>query len=448
MAKLSMWIRSLLTRPQQTPVPLSWLNVTLPTSSPARRAAQPNSNAYGAPAACAVPDLVRPADSSSRMAEDHNSFALALYKRLMERGGNQFFSPLDIRSVLVMAYAGARGETAAQMQAVLSLSSYGEAFHVGYAEMLRRLETPGTARYRWAVANSLWAQQGSPLQAEFVDRVARHYGGELNLLDFRQAEAARAIINRWALDRTRNKIRDIIPPDCPDMMTRLILVNAVYFRAPWAVPFDRHDTIESPFWLERGNSVPVQLMHQVLTVPYQRGSDYQAVHLPYAGRELSMLLILPDRRDGLWDLERQLRPAMFQECLQIRAHRSVAILLPRFKINGETADIEKPLAGLGLRLPFTPSQADFSGIDGRGPPDDDSLFIQRVLHKAFTEVNEQGTEAASSTMAHLKYLSMPTSSPPPAAVFRADHPFLFAIIERHSGTILFLGRVANPTRQG
>ncbi len=154
-----------------------------------------------------------------------------------------------------------------------------------------------------------------------------------------------------------------------------------------------------------------------------------------------------DRRDGLWDLERQLRPAMFQECLQMRAHRSVAILLPRFKINGETADIEKPLAELGLRLPFTPSQADFSGIDGRGPPDDDSLFIQRVLHKAFTEVNEQGTEAATSTMARLKCLSMPTSSPPPAAVFRADHPFLFAIIERHAGTILFFGRVANPTRQ-
>jgi serpin B len=345
-------------------------------------------------------------------AGDSNDFALAMYGLLRHRPGNMFFSPFSIRVALGMTHAGARGETAAQMREALRISSSDETLHVAFAETVQRLNAAGGGKYEMAVANSLWGQDGLPLQPGYLDLIARHYGGSMNLVDFRRAaEAARMTINQWVEDKTRQKIRELIPSGGLSAETRLVLVNAVYFKGMWVLQFRRGATREEPFRLEGG------------------------------GTEL-----LPDRKDGLRDLEKTLSARLFHDCVAQMDVREVKLFLPRFKITWGTLNLGEQLTALGMSLAFTRSQADFSGINGHEPPDDDSLFISGVFHKAFVEVNEEGTEAAAATAVSMApAAALRPSNPPP--LFRADHPFLFAIRDRKSGAILFLGRIADPTSE-
>lgn len=186
-------------------------------------------------------------------------------------------------------------------------------------------------------------------------------------------------------------------------------------------------------------------MHETARVPYFKGPDYKAVRLPYRNSGLSLLVLLPDRRDGLEDLEWVLSPSMLTACLEVQAQCKVKIYLPRFKITAKSYNLNGLLSQLGMPLAFRSGQADFSGINGRRPPDDDSLFIGRFLHQAFTAANEAGTEAAAASLAAVKGTGRPPEVAPPIPEFRADHPFLFAISDRNTGAILFLGRVSDPT---
>ncbi len=388
----------------------------------------------------------RPSRPNS-FADNNNDFALAIYGHLRQWPGNLFFSPFSIRTALGMTQAGARGETAAQMSEVLRTASSDETLHVALAAIIQQLNAAGGRKYEMVVANSLWGQDGAPLQAGFLDLIARHYRGGVNLVDFRRGpEAARLSINQWVEDNTRRKIRELIPSGGLDADTRLVLVNAVYFKGMWVLRFDRADTRDEPFRLEGGGTVQAPLMHQHEEIRYLQASGYQAVDLDYQGGDLSMLVLLPDRKDGLRDLEETLSARMLHDCVARMVVREVELILPRFKITWGTVDMSGQLAALGMTLPFDRSQADFSGINGHQPPHEEALFISAVFHKAFVEVNEEGTEAAAATAVDVPRAAG-VSEPAPVPVFRADHPFLFAIRDRKTGAILFLGRMADPTRQ-
>jgi len=381
-------------------------------------------------------------------ADDNNDFALAMYERLRQRPGNVFFSPFSIRIALGMTHAGARGETAAQIREALRVSSSDDTLNVAFEEIIQRLKSAGDGKYEMAVANSLWGQDGEPLQPGFLDLIARHYDGRMKLVDFRGgAEAARVEINRWVEEKTMQRIRDLIPSRSLNVDTRLVLVNAVYFNGMWVLKFQRTATRDEPFYLEDGGNVRVPLMHQQPDeVRYFKAAGYQAVDLIYQGHDLSMLVLLPDRKNGLRDLEKKLSVRMLNDCVTQMQIREVKLFLPRFKITWGTVDMREHLTALGMPLAFTRFLADFSGINGYEPPSEESLFLAAVFHKAFVEVHEEGTEAAAATAAVFERLGSALSppKPPPIPIFRADHPFLFAIRDRKTGTILFLGRMADP----
>ncbi len=401
------------------------------------------------PALDAGPTSVGDPSGGSSYAEGSNDFACAIYQQLRERSGNLFLSPFGVRAALAMAHAGARGETAAQMERVLHISASDDSPESVIRRAIRRLHASSGGEFELSVATSLWGQEGAPLRPEYLDRIAQEYGGSLKLVDFRRAaEAARAAINEWVEDATRQKIREIIAPGSLSAETRLVLANAIYFKGVWEQPFRRAATLREPFHLEGGGTVPADLMARQSRVRYVRAARYQAVELVYRGGDLSMIVLLPDRKDGLPDLEREFSARMFQECVSRMDIREVKIFLPRFQLTWARA-MDDELTALGMTHAFSRSLADFSGINGRRAPEEDSLFLSILAHKAFVEVHEEGTTAAAATAVLAALASAPVpSKPPPIPVFRADHPFFFAICDRRWDAILFLGRVADPSREG
>jgi len=399
-------------------------------------------------AAPPLPHARTPPQGPQSFAADNNEFSVMLYGQLRQRPGNLFFSPFSIRTALGMTHAGARGETAMQMQKVLCISSSDEAPDAALAETVRRLNAAGGGEYTMAVANSLWGQRGAPLQPAFLDLITQCYSGTMNLVDFhRGAEAARVMMNQWVEDTTRQKIRELIPPGGVDADTRLVLVNAVYFKGIWVQQFAKAATRDALFHLEGGGTVQAPMMHQQQDVRYVHSSGYQAVDLSYRGVDVSLLVLLPDRKDGLRNLEETLSASMLRDCVAHMDTHEVELFLPRFKISWGTVDARDQLTALGMPLAFERFRADFSGINGREPPHEDSLFISAVFHKAIVEMNEEGTEAAAATAVMMPQPGCRPAIPPRVPLFRADHPFLFAIRDRKSGAILFLGRMADPTQE-
>jgi serpin B len=397
-----------------------------------------------------APGLLPASGRAKSFAEDHADFAVALYERLRGNPGNVFFSPFSVRAALGMACAGARGETAAQMRAALRFPPADEAAPAAFADLSRRLAAGGGGQYEMVVANSLWAQDGAPLRAEFLDVVARHYGGGTNAVDFvGDADAAREAINRWVAEHTRRKIPEVVPPGGLNADTRLVLANAVYFKGRWTLPFSKDRTKDEPFYLEHGGTVRAPLMYQHAWPRYMREEGFQAVELGYEGGDVSMLVLLPDKRDGLADLEARLSSGMLLRCAARTQSYEVELFLPRFTQRWGPADLGEPLAAVGMPLAFARGRADFSGINGYEPPHAESLYVSAVFHEAFVDVDEKGTEAAAATTVGMMTGAAPlTAKPPPVAVFRADHAFLFAILARRNNAVLFLGRVADPTRAG
>jgi len=365
-------------------------------------------------------------------------FALALYRQLTQQPGNLCFSPFSIRVALAMAEAGARGETATQIRDALGSES---------SEALVAVLQKRQAHSRSLeidVANALWSQTGAPLEAKFRDVIVDRYGGDVSSLDFRRdAEGARKTINRWVEARTRDKIRELLPPRSLDADSRLVLVNAIYFKDRWIQEFRAKSTRDAPFHREDGGMVQVPLMSQLADVPYFEANGYQVVELEYESG-LSMLVLLPDRADGLRRLESELSAEFLERVIAQMEDRSVRIFLPRFEMRSSPADLVVALAALGITRAFS-READFSGINGLRPPNGEALLISSVFHQAFVAVNEAGTEASAATgLGFLAGSAMPAPTRP--LEFRADHPFVFAIRERSTGEILFLGRVTDPSR--
>ncbi|MBN1396301.1 MAG: serpin family protein [Pirellulales bacterium] len=373
----------------------------------------------------------------------NGDFALDLYKQLSNerRSENLFFSPYSIFSALSMTAEGARGETAEQMCKTLRFPGGNEriaAIHAGLAELNRRYNAPDLP-YELQVANALWGEKSHPFLRSYIDAIEKHYKtGGLFSVDFcRAPEAARLRINDWVEDKTNDKIKDLIAEGQIDSSTRLVLTNAIYFKGDWRDTFDPINTRPRDFSVSAEKKVRVPTMFQEESHLYWEDESLQVLELPYRGRDVSMLIALPRKVDGLPALEQSLSRERIGKWRARLRPRRVEVHLPKFKL--ETAFELKPtLERLGMKRAFA-AAADFSGIDGER-----YLMLSAVIHKTFADVNEAGTVAAAATAVTGLATGMPPRTTP--AVFRADHPFLFMICDKQSGNILFLGRVIKPEK--
>jgi len=375
------------------------------------------------------------------LVEGNTGFALDLYAQLKAEPGNLFFSPYSISTALAMTYAGTRGQTEAQMAKVLHFGSDQRSLHAAFGQLQRQLADAGkTKGMELNVANALWAQKGHPFLEPFFKVAKGEYAANIAQADFKTAaEAARHEINRWVAQKTKDKIRDLLPEGSLDTLTRLVLANAIYFKGTWATKFDKAGTTMQPFHLTSVRQIEVPLMHHLDNVRYMENADFQAVELPYTGGGLSMVVLLPREIEGCGQLESRLTPALVAEALRQMKQQKVEIFLPRFKLESQFK-LNDPLFKMGMTEAFS-RHADFSGMDGAK-----DLYISGVFHKAWGEVNEEGTEAAAATAVVVTLKSVAVRPPAPPPVFRADHPFLFFIRDTQSGTLLFLGRLTDPSQ--
>ena len=374
----------------------------------------------------------------------NSGFAVEVYKSLATGDGNLFFSPLSLIFALAMTYAGAKGETAAQMAEALRFTLPPERLHAALNLLdlsLRGTTIPeaGEARgFSLHFVNALWGQREYPFLAPFLDLLALHYGAGMHLVDFKNAtEAARQAINTWVLEQTERRIEELIPPDILVQTARLVLTNAVYFYGPWEEPFEKEATVAKPFHPLQGAAFDVPMMRNTKHYQYQRGDGYQAIELAYTGDPAcSMLVVMPD--EGSFPaFEAELTAERLTSILEGLSSNQVELELPKFRLAGATFSVKQQLEGLGMVLPFTTS-ADFNGMTEASP----GLYIGDVLHKAFIAVDEDGTEAAAATAVIMMAGSaMPLDE---KIVLHIDRPFLFLIRERTSGAILFLGRMLDP----
>jgi serpin B len=380
-----------------------------------------------------------PSSDTRQVVAGNTEFAVDLYGQLRTSEGNVFFSPYSISTALAMAYGGARGETEKQMARTLRFNLPPDKIHPAFAVLeanFRAVQQKGQVKL--AVANSLWPQKGFAFLPDYFALCRKYYRSSIVPVDYREhTEAARKTINDWVEARTNRKIVELLKPGAVDGSTLLVLVNAIYFKGNWASPFETNLTTDQPFYVSPQKSVTAPLMRQFHDLRYAESPGLQVLELPYAGDDLSMIVLLPRTVDGLGHLETELTTQSLTSLTQNLPRQEVDVFLPKFKVTSEFS-LAKTLAALEMSDAFT-GQADFSGMDGR-----QDLFISGVIHQAFIEVNEQGTEAAAAT-AIMMAGSMAPLHPQPIPVFRADHPFLFLIRNNRDGSILFLGRVTDPT---
>ncbi len=380
----------------------------------------------------------RPKDGVSPIVEGNKAFALDLFAKLRkERAENLFVSPYSISSALAMTLAGARGDTEAQFVKVLHQSLPQAELHQAW-EALRKnlLSVSGTGKsYRLNIADRLWGQRGYHILPEFLTLTRVHYDADMALLDFaRQPEEARRTINAWVADQTEDKIRNLLASPL-DTDTRLVLTDAIYFRADWAEPFPKHATRDTPFHVDERKEVVVPMMRRMGKYAIAVEEGFKALEIPYEAGEMSMVVLLPDQVGGLPALEAKLTPANLDRWLGKLEQKSVVVSFPRFKLTSEV-DLVPSLQALGLTDVFQPGRGDLSGIGGKR-----DLYVSAAVHQAFVDVHEEGTEAAAATAIAVGVRSAAIHAP---INFLADHPFLFLIRDNRTGSLLFLGCVNNP----
>jgi serpin B len=369
--------------------------------------------------------------------EGNNAFAVALYHQLSHQAANLFFSPESISTALAMAYAGARGNTASEMAKALHFTVPPGQLHPAMGALLRDLNA-AHSDYQLNVANALWAQQGYTFLDQFLTLLKSDYGAGLQQVDFKGApEAARSTINHWVEQQTQDKIKDLLAPGALRTDTRLVLTNAIYFKGTWQTQFDKAQTRNEDFYLSQTKSAAAPLMHREGSFGYFDGGTFQILEVPYKSNALSLIVLLPKERSGLSGLEDSMTASNMQQWLsQVAPVSKVIVTIPRFKSTQEF-ELSTALRALGMPQAFG-AGADFSGMTGQR-----DFAISAVIHKAFVDVNEEGTEAAAATAVTMRALAMRAPGPPPP-VFRADHPFIFFIRDNGSRSILFMGRMTDP----
>lgn len=374
-------------------------------------------------------------DSLKILVNGNNKFAFELYKNLMTRQGNLFFSPYSISTTLAMTYAGAKGNTQAQMANVLHFELPQEFLHPEFKKLID-ITNGKTSAYQLNVANALWGQKGYSFLSSFIELTKENYGAGLNEVDFKRAtETARRTINAWVEKETQNKIKDLIQPGVLDVLTRLVLTNAIYFKGNWANEFEKKLTKDLPFYVAPEKEIQTPMMYKKGDFNFLETKELQILELPYKSKELSMIVLLPKKIDGLADVEDFITPEFLNNWLENFDEIKVEVYLPKFKTTSAFS-LKENLSAMGMPNAFSQKSADFSGMNGNN-----DLYISEVIHKAFVDVNEEGTEAAAATAVVMKLKGGMVERIP---VFRADHPFIFLIRDNRSGSILFMGRLENP----
>ncbi|KAK7889845.1 hypothetical protein WMY93_025405 [Mugilogobius chulae] len=386
-------------------------------------------------------EKVNQTPAMASISTSNTAFALELLRTLSETNpsGNIFVSPLSISSALAMVYLGAKGDTAAQMAQALSFRS-GEGVHEDFKTLNCQINAPA-ASYILKLANRLYGENTCNFLSEFLESTRKYYQADLKSVDFIGApEDCRAEINTWVEEQTENKIKDLLKPGTVSPMTRLALVNAIYFKGNWMNKFDAANTKEMPFYVNGSESKPVQMMYQMKKLYYNYIPDHglQILGLPYVNEHLSMYILLPEEQsagaEGVRKIESKLTQGNLDEWTDPANMESVDVHvhLPKFKLE-EDYELNEPLCKMGMSDVFCSAKADLSGMNGQG-----GLFLSTVAHKAFVEVNEEGTEAAAATAGMVAFCMFREEH------FKADHPFLFFIRHKASNSVLFLGRFTSP----
>ena len=389
-----------------------------------------------------------------------NQLAVDLHRQLATGDENLCVSPYSIQSALAMTFAGADGETRTEMAHVLHFPNDGdvpasfsalqhslEGMSAKTAELAKESKKFGgpSEPITLTIANRLFAQKGYQFRQAFLALVKQNYGGAFEPLDFvTDASGATQHINKWVADQTRNRIRDLIPSGALNKLTRLVLANALYLKAPWADSFSEKATRPEPFHVRGSTAVDVPTMNKEAHFGFAKREGFIAVSLPYVGNDLQFLVLLPDDVNGLRALESKLTESMLAESAKLETREEIDLHLPKFKFEPPTITLADKLQALGMKSAFDVPRgsANFDGIAPRKP--NDYLYISNVFHKTFIAVDEKGTEAAAATaVVMMKATAMAGSKPKPIEV-KVDRPFLYAIQHIPSGVCLFLGRVTDP----
>ncbi len=371
--------------------------------------------------------------------DSSNEFSFQMYGQLIDSNENIFFSPYSISTALGMAYEGARGETAEEMRQVLNLAEDDQTRREMVHAVQSLLNKEGTS-YELSAANAYWLREGGNLKEEYKDAIESYYLAHGQQLDFAGDPVGSVnTINNWVLEKTNGKIKDLLSPYDVSVLTYLVLTNAIYFKADWKYQFDTNATEERSFYLTGGEEIETDTMHmcdQSKKLNYAVNSDVQLLQLPYKDEELSMFILLPKEND-IGSIETKLDHTYLSSLKDNIISEYVDLYLPKFKFEQKYL-LNDNLSAMGMPTAFGGS-ADFSGITS-----DTDLFISKVIHQSFVEVNEEGTEAAAATAVAMEF-SVPGSSSPAPILFKADHPFIFFIEHKETGQILFMGKVENPS---
>lgn len=391
-----------------------------------------------------LPRVAADTAAAKRAAGAIAEFDAALFAQLAKKPGNLLVSPYSIATALAMARAGAAGTTRQQMDAVLRASSAGDvdaAFNSLDQLLAKRNGSyplgDKTVPLELGTANQLFVQKDAQIVQAYLDGLAKYYGTGVAIVDYVNArEEARKTINAWVSERTKARIPELVPQGVLNELTRLVLVNAVYFKAKWRLPFEKTLTQGAPFHRLDGSTSTMQLMRSggsPASLLYARGSAYQSVSLPYVGG-LSMVLVVPDA--GSFDAVQSslADPAKLHVAFEPSARSAVQLAMPKFTFRTKTA-LKDVLIALGMPIAFT-DQADFSAMSVK-----EKFLIQDVLHEAFIAVDEDGTEAAAATAVVIGATSLPVN----VVQLTVDRPFLFAIRDDETGALLFMGRVVDPS---
>lgn len=365
---------------------------------------------------------------------NNTEFAFDLYKKINEnsQGNNVFFSPFSVSMALGMTYAGARGETERQMEKVMHFNLPQDDLHIAFSLLSERVNASEGKGYKLNIANALWGQKDYPFLNSFLDLANTHYGGGFNVVDFiNNPEGSREVINRWVENKTNDKIKNLLQQRDITPLTRLVLTNAIYFKGDWAKKFNKDDTRAEDFYVNPDYAVSVSMMRQTGNFRYASVDGVQALEMPYIGKELSMVILLPQA--GNEKFSSLFTPDLLNNILNTMAEQQVTVSFPKFKFQTRYG-LADMLSEMGMPDAFDLPPADFSGMTGRM-----DLYITKVIHQAVIEVNEEGSEAAGATA-----VIMGTKSSPKIFEFKANRPFIFLIRHNTSGSILFLGRLTNP----
>jgi len=370
------------------------------------------------------------------ISDGNTKFSVDLYKQIKSEAINQFYSPISVCSALAMTYAGASGETLKQMSKTLYFSTNQDELHKSYEILFKNLTDENTEGVKLKIANSLWLQENMKINTEYLSITNKYYDAGVIPVNFiTEPEKSRITINNWVEKNTNNKILNLLPDGSIHSQTRMVLVNAIYFKGQWDKPFDKNLNTTDIFFVYKTCKTNATFMNNHINSSYYEDNQLSIAEIPYADQNQSLVIILPKENYGLEEIEKIFEKGLIETYFGKMEQKRITLSIPKFKTES-TYDLKDYLSKMGMPIAFT-NNADFSGITG-----DRSLAIDKVIHKAYIDVNEEGTEAAAATAVTMRKTAMLLDE----VIFKADHPFIYLIRDNETNTILFVGRLMNPNQ--